>query len=48
MLKKWMYSMKKSLLFLVVTLFTVINMNGCATWHGAKKDTAQVWNVVTS
>lgn len=40
--------MKKSLLFLMVTLLMGIFMNGCATWHGAKKDTTQVWNVVTS
>jgi len=40
--------MRKSLLFLIGTLFVSISLNGCATWHGAKKDTKQVWNVVTS
>ena len=40
--------MKKSLLFLMVTLFVGISMSGCATWHGVKKDTTQVWNVATS
>lgn len=23
-------------------------ISGCATWHGAKRDTSRVWNVVTS
>ena len=40
--------MKKSLLFLMITLFVSISMSGCATWHGVKKDTTQVWNVATS
>ena len=40
--------MKKSLLFLTVTLFIGISMSGCSTWHGVKKDTTQVWNVATS
>lgn len=40
--------MKKSLLFLIVSLFMGIAMNGCATWHGVKKDTKEVWNVATS
>ncbi len=40
--------MNKSLLFLMITLFIGISMSGCATWHGVKKDTTQVWNVATS
>ncbi len=40
--------MKKSLLFLMVTLFIGISMSGCATWHGVKRDSTQVWNVATS
>ncbi len=40
--------LKKPLLFLMFTLFVGMSMSGCATWHGAKKDTTQVWNVVTS
>ena len=40
--------LKKSLLFLMFTLFIGIGMSGCATWHGAKKDTSKVWDVVTS
>jgi len=40
--------MKKYLLFLMVILFMAISMTGCATWHGVKKDTTQVWNVATS
>ena len=40
--------MKRSLLILMVTLFVGITINGCATWHGVKKDTTQVWDVATS
>lgn len=40
--------MKKTLLFLMITLFIGISMNGCATWHGVKKDTTEVWAVATS
>ncbi|MEN8727879.1 MAG: entericidin EcnAB [Sulfurovum sp.] len=40
--------MNKSVLFLMVTLFAAMTINGCATWHGVKKDTTQVWNVATS
>ena len=40
--------MKRPLLFLMITLFIGGIMSGCATWHGVKKDTTQVWNVATS
>jgi len=23
-------------------------ISGCATWHGAKRDTGRIWDVVTS
>ncbi len=31
--------MKKSFLFLMFTLLMGMSINGCATWHGVKKDT---------
>ena len=40
--------MKKSLLFLMITVFIGISMTGCATWHGVKKDSKEVWNVAKS
>ena len=40
--------MKKSLLFMMITLFAGIAMSGCATWHGVKKDTSRTWDVVTA
>ncbi len=40
--------MKKSLLFLMVTLFIGMSMNGCATWHGVNKDADKQWDVVTA
>ena len=40
--------MKKSLLFLMVTLFIGISMSGCATWRGVKKDSKEVWAVAKS
>jgi len=40
--------MKKILIYMMITLFVSIFMSGCATWHGLKKDTTQVWNVATS
>lgn len=40
--------MKKSLLFLIVTLFVGMSMNGCATWQGVKKDADRTWDVVAA
>lgn len=40
--------MRKSFLFLMFMLFVGISMNGCATWHGVKKDANRTWDVVTS
>lgn len=40
--------MKKTLLFLIATLFIGISMNGCATWHGVKKDADRTWDVITA
>ncbi len=40
--------LKRSLIFMMLTLFTVMSMSGCATWHGVKKDTSRTWDVVTS
>ena len=37
--------MKKSLWFLVVTLFVVMSLNGCSkTWSGVKEDTGKAWD----
>jgi len=40
--------MKKSLLVLMLTIMVGFLFSGCATWHGAKRDTSQIWDVVTS
>jgi len=43
-----MPNLKRSLLFVIVTVFIGVSMSGCATWHGVKKDTSRTWDVVTS
>jgi predicted small secreted protein len=40
--------MKKSLIFLIATLCIGMSMNGCATWHGVKKDASRTWDVATA
>ena len=38
--------MKNPLLILMLTAMVGFLFSGCATWHGAKHDTEQIWNVV--
>jgi len=40
--------MKKSILILMLTIIVGFLFSGCATWHGVKRDTSQVWDVATS
>jgi len=40
--------MKKPLFVLMLIVSVGFLFSGCATWHGAKKDTSQIWDVVTS
>ena len=40
--------MKKPLLVLMLMVVVGFLFNGCATWHGMKRDTSQVWDVVKS
>jgi len=40
--------MKKSLLIFMLTIMVGFLFSGCATWHGMKRDTSQVWDVATS
>lgn len=40
--------MNKPLLIFILTVMVSFVFSGCATWHGAKHDTQQIWNVVTS
>lgn len=35
--------------YVLVSLIMIgIFISGCSTWHGAKRDTSRVWDVVTS
>ncbi len=37
--------MKKFLVFLMVTLFIGMSMNGCTkTWSGVKQDSSEAWD----